>query len=103
MQPEGVWLQKNAPLSYLAERTTCQLPNPSEKIRGKTMTDLRRSMIIAHRGNIDRYCRLLAIQLTSNERQYLHKRIAEERVELEHWEMARADSAPQSEPAEPPR
>jgi hypothetical protein len=31
-----------------------------------------------HRRNIERYCRLLATELTDFERQYLHKRIAEE-------------------------
>jgi hypothetical protein len=36
-----------------------------------------------HRQNIERYCRLLATELTDLERQYLHKRIAEEHAQLE--------------------
>ena len=36
-----------------------------------------------HRRNIERYCRLLATELTDLERQYLHKRIAEEHAQLE--------------------
>jgi hypothetical protein len=39
---------------------------------------------------IDRYCRMLATELTELERQFLHRRIAEERVRLEQlsgrWE-----------------
>jgi hypothetical protein len=34
-------------------------------------------------GGIQRYARLLAIELTPLEREYLHKRIAEEYAELE--------------------
>jgi hypothetical protein len=33
--------------------------------------------------NIERYCRLLATELTDLERQYLHKRIAEEHAQIE--------------------
>ena len=36
-----------------------------------------------HRQNIERYCRLLATELTDLERRYLHKRIAEEHAQLE--------------------
>jgi hypothetical protein len=36
-----------------------------------------------HRRNIRRYSRLLATPLTDLERQYLHRRIAEEQAELE--------------------
>jgi len=39
-----------------------------------------------HQRNIERYCRLLATELTDIERQYLHKRIAEERAQLEQLE-----------------
>jgi hypothetical protein len=49
------------------------------------MRDLRAAKILSHERNIQRYCRLLATELTELERQYLHKRIAEERVELERW------------------
>jgi hypothetical protein len=36
-----------------------------------------------HRQNIERYCRLLATELTGLEREYLHKRIAEKHAQLE--------------------
>jgi len=49
------------------------------------MTDLRSAKILSHRRNIQRYARLLATELTDLERQYLHKRIAEEQAELERW------------------
>ena len=49
------------------------------------MRDLRAAKILGHERNIQRYCRLLATELTELERQYLHKRIAEERAELERW------------------
>jgi hypothetical protein len=49
------------------------------------MRDLRAAKILSHGRNIQRYCRLLATELTELERQYLHKRIAEERAELERW------------------
>ena len=49
------------------------------------MTDLRSAKILSHRRNIQRYARLLATELTDVERQYLHKRIAEEQAELERW------------------
>ena len=35
-----------------------------------------------HRNNIQRYCRLLATPLTDTERQYIHRRIAEENAAL---------------------
>jgi hypothetical protein len=47
------------------------------------MTDLRTAKILSHRRNIQRYGRLLATELTELERQYLHRRIAEEQAELE--------------------
>jgi 5-bromo-4-chloroindolyl phosphate hydrolysis protein len=43
-----------------------------------------------HRRNIERYCRLLATELTDLERQYLHKRIAEEHAQLERLEKRQA-------------
>ena len=49
------------------------------------MRDLRAAKILGHERNIQRYCRLLATELTELERQYLHKRIADERAELERW------------------
>jgi hypothetical protein len=41
-----------------------------------------------HRRNIQKYCRLLATELTDLERQYLHKRIAEEHAQLAQLEKA---------------
>jgi hypothetical protein len=51
------------------------------------MRDLRAAKILSYERNIQRYCRLLATELTELERQYLHKRIAEERAELERWSI----------------
>ena len=59
------------------------------------MTDLRTVEILSHRRNIQRYRRLLATELTEIERQYLHRRIAEEQAELE-----RLQSEPQPQPVE---
>jgi len=47
------------------------------------MSDFRRGKMRGHRRNIERYCRLLATELTDLERQYLHKRITEEHAQLE--------------------
>ena len=47
------------------------------------MTDFRTAKILSHRRNIQRYGRLLATELTELERQYLHRRIAEEQAELD--------------------
>ena len=41
------------------------------------------ALIRAHQNNINRYCRLLATQLTDVERQYVHKRIVEEQQQLD--------------------
>ena len=49
------------------------------------MRDLRAAKILGHERNIQRYCRLLATEITELEREYLHKQIAEERAELERW------------------
>jgi hypothetical protein len=45
--------------------------------------DARNALIRAHQNNINRYCRLLATDLTEVEREYVHKRIVEERQGLE--------------------
>ena len=42
--------------------------------------------IKAHKANIDRYCRLLATQLTELERDYLHNRIMQEHAALSRLE-----------------
>jgi hypothetical protein len=47
------------------------------------MTDSIAAKMLFHRRNIERYGRLLATELTDLERQYLHKRIAEEQAQLE--------------------
>jgi hypothetical protein len=55
------------------------------------MTDFRRAKMLSHRQNIERYCRLLATELTDLERQYLHKRIAEEQAHLERLEKSQQE------------
>jgi hypothetical protein len=50
------------------------------------MIDFHAAQMRGHRRNIERYCRLLATELTDLERQYLHKRIAEEHAQLERLE-----------------
>ena len=52
-----------------------------------TMIDMRAKKILGHQRNIQRYCRLLATELTDLERQYLHKRIAEENAALDRLTM----------------
>ena len=47
------------------------------------MIDFNTAQVRSHRRNIERYCRLLATELTDIERQYLHKRIAEEHAQLD--------------------
>ena len=47
------------------------------------MIDFNTAQVRSHRRNIEQYCRLLATELTDLERQYLHKRIAEEHAQLE--------------------
>jgi hypothetical protein len=49
--------------------------------------------ILSHRRNLQRYARLLATQLTELEREYLHKRIAEERAEVARSELSGAPKA----------
>ena len=45
-------------------------------------TDYLNAKILSHRANLQRYATLLATQLTELEREYLHKRIEEERAEV---------------------
>ena len=45
--------------------------------------EARNALVRAHQQNINRYCRLLATKLTDHERQFIHRRIVEERLELE--------------------
>jgi hypothetical protein len=71
------------------------------------MVDFRTAQMRGHRRNIERYCRLLATELTELERQYLHKRIAEEQAQLERLEKGQTTEAVrkrtggQSAPSEP--
>ena len=51
------------------------------------MIDFRVAQVRTHRRNIRRYSRLLATELTDSERQYVHKRLAEEYAQLERLEL----------------
>ena len=55
------------------------------------MIDFHTVKMRGHRQNIERYCRLLATELTDLERQYLHKRIAEEHAQLERLEKSKEE------------
>ncbi len=54
-------------------------------------SDARDALIKAHQSNIDRHRLLLASQLTDQERDSLHRRIAEERGKLARLLKAAAD------------
>lgn len=45
--------------------------------------DVRNALIYAHQKNINRYSGLLAMDLTEQEREYIHRRISEQRLEIE--------------------
>ena len=47
------------------------------------MLATRDARMIALRNNIQRYCRLLATQLTDLERAFIHRRLAEDRLAIE--------------------
>jgi 5-bromo-4-chloroindolyl phosphate hydrolysis protein len=57
------------------------------------MIDFHAAQVLGHRRNIQRYCRLLATELTDLERQYLHKRIAEEHAQLQRLEKSQPEQA----------
>jgi hypothetical protein len=57
------------------------------------------ALIHAHRANLRRYCALLATELTELEREYLHRRIAETRHELDRLKMGTIER-PQTSVAE---
>jgi hypothetical protein len=59
-------------------------------------TDYLNAKIQSHRANLQRYARLLATQLTELEREYLHKRIEEERAEVASLDLERAAKAEQA-------
>ena len=47
------------------------------------ISDLNNALLSAHRANLDRYRRLLRTYLTDSERQFVERRIAEERQALQ--------------------
>jgi hypothetical protein len=55
------------------------------------MIDFNTTQVRVHRRNIERYCRLPATELTDLEREYLHKRIAEEHAQLERLAERQSD------------
>jgi 5-bromo-4-chloroindolyl phosphate hydrolysis protein len=57
------------------------------------MIDFGTAKILSHRRNIQRCVGLLAMELTKRERQYLHKRIAEERAQLERLQRTQPAQA----------
>ena len=56
-------------------------------------TDYLNAQILSRRANLQRYARLLATQLAELEREYLHKRIAEEHAEVARVELLREANA----------
>lgn len=52
------------------------------------MIDFKTAQVRRHQQNLERYCRLLATELTNLQRQYLHKRIAAEYAQLKRLEKA---------------
>jgi Transposase, Mutator family len=78
----------------------CTKAGPSRRV---TMIDFGTAKILSHRRNIQRCVTLLATELTELERQYLHKRIAEERAELERLQGTQRDLAGAVMAAEFPR
>jgi hypothetical protein len=63
------------------------------------MIDFKAAQVRRHQQNIERYCRLLATELTDLERQYLHKRIAEEYAQLKHLGKSQARTASRPSPS----
>jgi hypothetical protein len=62
------------------------------------LIDFKTAQARRHRQNIERYCRLLATELTGLERQYLHKRIAEEPAQLERLKKSEENSTQKCDP-----
>jgi hypothetical protein len=63
------------------------------------MRDLRAAKIFSHRRNIERCSQLLATVISERDREYLHKRIAEERAELGRWIMQAGQGQSEGAPA----
>ena len=60
------------------------LLRPSAELGVHSMiSDLNNALLSAHRANLDRYRRLLRTYLTDSERQFVERRIAEERQALQ--------------------
>jgi hypothetical protein len=55
------------------------------------MTEIPAGLIKAHRNNLERYCRLLATNLTDLERDYIHRRIAETQQELDRLNVTQIE------------
>ena len=69
-----------------------------------TTLDLRAKKILGQQRNVQRYCRLLATDLTDLERRYLHKRIPEGHAALDRLAMeTNAFANPLPAPDVPPR
>jgi hypothetical protein len=69
---------------HIAEMTPRAVwPEAASQVPTTTPDNLDDALIVSHRRNIDRYCRLLATQLSKVEREFVHRRIAEERREME--------------------
>jgi hypothetical protein len=49
----------------------------------KIMSDKRLALLLCHRGNIDRYIRLLRTELTAVERDFIVRRLDEEQSRLD--------------------
>lgn len=57
------------------------------------MLDVTTIQIVAHRQNIDRYKALLRTELTKLEREFIHRRIAEEEAEVRRLSVGQRPSA----------
>jgi hypothetical protein len=92
----GSHLEVELPLHYFLSRRGILLQPKGQlatRSRVTTMNDLLAVKIRTHRRNIQRYSRLLATSLSDLERQYLHKRIADEQAELERCELQSSSPA----------
>jgi hypothetical protein len=56
--------------------------------------DYINAKVLSLRANLQRYARLLVTQLTELEREYLHKRIGEDRAEVVRLELERGQPKP---------
>jgi hypothetical protein len=67
------------------------------------MTGMQAAMLEAHEKNLKRYARLLTTELTQTEREYIHRRIAEERLALERVTAAEMHMPPPTAISDPAR